>query len=493
MSVCIRPVVCKLPSAMAHRSNQAHPSVSPESKLSQIANYGCAALLSVAGLWLLSACGGGQLSDQERERVAQRTADIVVERMRGGEHQAAAAVPAGAPEDPYRGDRVQVKLDDAPSRGAADALVTVVVFSDFECPFCSRVVPTLEQLMDAHGENLRLVFRHNPLPFHTHAKPAATVAVEAFRQGGNAAFWAMHDRLFANQRQLGDSDLVSHGRALGLDTTRLQQALQNDGHADAIARDQAYAANLGARGTPSFFINGRSLRGAQPFAAFDAMVREEVAYAQQLVAGGLSRADVYQTLMAAAPETPPAAEVAPPAQPPQQARYTIPVPADAPAFGPDNASITVQMFTDFECPFCSRVQPEVERLRGAYPNVRFVFRHYPLPMHTNAPLAHEAAVEVFVQGGADKFWAFHDLLFENQRALQAADLERYAGEVGGVSLRRFRQALTDRRHRARVQQDIDAIQDAGARIGTPSFFINDLLIQGAQPYERFAEAIDAAE
>ena len=122
--------------------------------------------------------------------------------------------------------------------------------------------------------------------------------------------------------------------------------------------------------------------------------------------------------------------------------------------------------------------------------VRFVWRNYPLPFHQDAHLAAEAAMEVFAQRGDAGFWAYHDLLFANQRALGRAQLETYAQQVGGVDMGRFRAALDGRTHQAAVDADIQAVTAAGARIGTPSFFINGRLVQGAQPFEAFRTAID---
>ena len=153
----------------------------------------------------------------------------------------------------------------------------------------------------------------------------------------------------------------------------------------------------------------------------------------------------------------------------------------------------IQEFSDFQCPFCSRVLPTVEQITREYGNrVRIVWRDYPLPFHQQAGPAAQAAREVFAQGGSDKFWAYHDLLFQNQRALERADLERYAQQVGGINMARFRSALDNETHKAAVEADMAAVRTAGARIGTPSFFINGRLLQGAQPFEAFKAAIDRA-
>ena len=124
--------------------------------------------------------------------------------------------------------------------------------------------------------------------------------------------------------------------------------------------------------------------------------------------------------------------------------------------------------------------------------VQFIWRDFPLPFHNNAMPAAEAAAEVMAQGGDAKFWAFHNLLFTNQQTIARADLERFAAQVGGINMARFTAALDNHTHKAAIEADIAAVTAAGAQIGTPSFFINGRLLQGAQPYEQFKAAIDRA-
>lgn len=174
-------------------------------------------------------------------------------------------------------------------------------------------------------------------------------------------------------------------------------------------------------------------------------------------------------------------------------RLRATVPENAPQRGPDDALVTIVMWSDYQCPFCSRVEPTISRIVNEHRNdVRVVWRDNPLPFHQQAGPAAQAAREVHAQGGDEKFWEFHDLLFENQRALERADLERYAQQVGGIDMNRFRQALDNHTHRAAIQADMNAVQEAGARIGTPSSFINGRLLQGAQPFPAFEQAINRA-
>src|SRR5262249_9669297 len=134
----------------------------------------------------------------------------------------AGAVPEGAldgdeqaapPEDVKN---YRVPIGSAPVRGKATALVTMVIFSDFQCPFCARVAPTVKQLSTEYSERLRIVWKNNPLSFHPRAEPAAELALEARAQKGDAGFWAAHDLIFANDGHLDDQDLEGIAKAAGL-------------------------------------------------------------------------------------------------------------------------------------------------------------------------------------------------------------------------------------------------------------------------------------
>lgn len=377
-----------------------------------------------------------------------------------------------------------------PVLGPRDALVTIVVVSDFQCPFCARVQPTLATLRERYGEDVRFVWMNYPLPFHENARPAAIAAHEVFRRGGDDAFWRYHDRLFERQEALSADNLAAWAGELGVDPDHVRRAIADETHAELLRAQEALVVSRGARGTPSFFLNGRLVRGAQPLSVFARVIDEELARARALLDSGVRRRGLYAAAIADGATEPVFLEGAAPEPP--MVRVVIPVPSDAPARGPANAPLTVQMFVDFECPFCRRVQPTLERLMRSYPRrVRWVLRHHPLPFHHRARLAHRAALEVLAQGGVEAFWRYHDRLFAAGDALSRGDLERYASELGGIDLPAFSRALDEGRHDARVQRDIDAVADAGARIGTPSFLLGDRLIQGAHPYETFRDAIEA--
>ncbi|MDH3884489.1 MAG: thioredoxin domain-containing protein, partial [Desulfobacterales bacterium] len=382
---------------------------------------------------------------------------------------------------------------DEPQRGPDDALVTIVELGDFECPFCARVAQTLEQIERRYGDDVRIVWMNLPLPFHKNAKPAATAALEAQAQKGDEGFWAIHDKIFANQSALTADNLEAMAEELGLDPNRLSTALAGDAYAETIARQQSLAEALGARGTPVFFINGRNLRGAQPLTRFTMLIDEELARARALVAQGTPKSKVYETTIAhGITKVQAPAPTAAPAPTPSKV-YDIPLPKNPRSKGPANAKVVIQEFSDFQCPVCRRVLPTLDRVQKEYgKQVRIVYRDYPLDFHRDAHLAAQAAREVFAQKGNKAFWAYHDVLLANQRALSRADLERYARQARGIDMKAFRAALDSGKHKAGVDADMRAIAQAGARIGTPAFFINGkLAIQGAYPFETFQAAIDA--
>src|SRR5467141_3541536 len=158
----------------------------------------------------------------------------------------------------------------------------------------------------------------------------------------------------------------------------------------------------------------------------------------------------------------------------------VEVAATGPSRGPENAPVTIVEFSDFQCPYCGREVPVVERVMKEYDGkVRLVFRHFPLEFH---PFAQKAD-----QGG-EKFWKLHDRMFTNQQKLAVDDLKGYAKEAG-LDSGRFDKCLDSGEKRTLVETDTKAGQEAGVN-GTPAFFVNGVFINGAVPYEQFKDAVD---
>lgn len=230
------------------------------------------------------------LVEQERAAIAALVRDGLPRAAIREEILASAEPPSPRPPSPTGPSgpdpavNYAVPALDRPVLGPRDAKVTVIVFSDFQCPFCARVQPVLKQLREAHPDDVRIVFRNLPLAFHGHARELAklALAVDAMapaRGRTTSKFWRFHDLLF-QRKELGEANWKLFAKRLGLDPKRVEKASGAAAIEAKIVEDEADAKAFGVSGTPSFFVNGRILVGAQPFESFDALVREELAKAQ---------------------------------------------------------------------------------------------------------------------------------------------------------------------------------------------------------------------
>ena len=162
-----------------------------------------------------------------------------------------------------------------PSRGPADAKVTVIEFSDYQCPFCKRAEPTVQALLAKYPTQVRLVYRHMPLDgLHPRARAAAIAAVCAEQQG---KFWEYHDALFQNQQALSDTDLDKYAADLGLDAGKFKTCRQDPATETRVNTDAAAARQAGLTGTPAFFVNGILISGARPIEDFTRWIDQELA------------------------------------------------------------------------------------------------------------------------------------------------------------------------------------------------------------------------
>jgi len=392
-----------------------------------------------------------------------------------------------APEKAYESIAYRVPLGTSPARGPSDAPVTIVEFADFECPFCERVHATVEQLFEKYPGKVRWVMKHNPLPFHPVAIPAAITALEIRRQKGDAAYWQALGLFYAAEALTPDV-LLSVAEQLGLDDKPLLAAFQAETMPAELQADRDLALDLGAQGTPHFFVNGRRLAGAQPYEVFDELVREELAKASERQLQG----DVYSVLQAEA------------AAPPGLVHHNVPPPGpDVPVLGPEDAPVVIQMFSDFECPFCQRVLPTIAALRERYPNkVKLAWRHLPLPFHPHAKQAAAAALEARAQRGDRGFWEMVERLMAMPGVLLAEQGSPVAGELPELSVEflraqakaiglddaKFVAAMNSGAHHDKIAADQQLARKFGVH-GTPSFFINGYALSGAQPLERFERLV----
>ena len=170
---------------------------------------------------------------------------------------------------------VQVGLGTLPPRGDAKAPVTIVIFSDYECPFCKRAEVTVDEVRKTYGNKVRVAHRDFPLSFHQHAQPAAEAARCANAQG---KFWEYHDKVFPST-DLSDEKLKALATEVGLDRAKFDACVKNREFKQAVDKDTAEGSGVGITGTPAFFVNGRMLTGAQPLEKFKELIDQELALA----------------------------------------------------------------------------------------------------------------------------------------------------------------------------------------------------------------------
>jgi protein-disulfide isomerase len=404
--------------------------------------------------------------------------------------------PAGAQAAPAQADKIyRVPVDDLPAIGDARALVTIVAFTDYQCPYCQRAEGTIQQLRKEYGADLRVVVAEAPLPMHDRARPAALAALAAAEQG---AFEPMRARLYAGP--LDDASIERMAGDLGLDVARFD-ADRSGAAATALARSQTLVEHLGVRGTPSFFVNGRRIVGAQPIETFRAVVDERLAAARALAGSGVRPGDAYARTIAngldrvveepANDHGPGCAADGNDCKPGDDddsavgaAVETVPT-VGASARGPSNASITIVEFADYQCPFCARAEATIHAVEQAHPHdVRVVFKNQPLPFHDHARIMAKAALAAEAQG---HFWEMHDRLFDMTGTVDQAALDAVAKQLG-LDVARFDRDMADPATEARIDADQADAKTLGVK-GTPTFFVDGHRVVGAQPAAVLEKAI----
>jgi protein-disulfide isomerase len=396
------------------------------------------------------------------------------------------AKPADAkPSEPKPGkpdpaEHYAVPVDGRPTLGPDDALVTIIEFADFECPYCRKVQPTLDAIVQRYGSNVRVVFRQMPLPMHKNAEQAALASLAAHRQG---KFWEMHALLFAaaEAKTLGNYDDLA--KQLGLDVEKFRRDMADSALADMIDDDEKVAKQFGSGGTPAFFINGRFLSGAQSQSSFEALIDEELAAAaafkkSQKVSGSKLYATMSRSWKTKV-EQPPIAE---------HKREKISV-TGLPVTGQTKKpAITIVGCLDFDCPYCSRGTATIQQLLTTKPyssKTAYHFAHFPLPMHKDAEGAHRAAIAAGEQG---KFWEMHDLLFADKSRRGASEYEAMAQQLG-LDLDKFRADSNSATTTSKLADDKELCTKLGVT-GTPTYFINGRRTRGALPIDMFTEVLD---
>lgn len=333
------------------------------------------------------------------------------------------------------------------SPAPAPVRVEVVLYSDFQCPFCAGLARGFRELHDkgVEGVETDVRFKHFPLDtLHPAARLAHMASLAAAEQG---KFWEMHDLLFAEQSALTRARVTQLASKLELDSARFERDLDSARLKQTIEADRAEGERLGVEGTPTFFINGRGHTGARSY--------EQL---KQLVAGEAAR-----TLALA--------EV-----------------GDGPlSRGAPNAPVTIELFADLQSPVTRSAVAVLEEAMRKYPSkVRVQFRNFPLSFHPQATLAHEAAMAAAAGG---RFWALARFILERTSALREQDLIEEAGRLG-LDKMKFADSLAHHRYAPRVEADVEAGLARGLR-GSPVVFVNGKRIDGVPAAEKIIEYVES--
>jgi len=169
-----------------------------------------------------------------------------------------------------------VEAGNAPSMGGKNAKVTIVEFSDFQCPFCAKGADLLKKIKAKYGDKVKIAFKQFPLPFHNHAEQAAVASLCANEQSANQ-FWKFHDEMFANQDSLDKAGLSKLAQKAGLKVDVFEKCLNDNKHISQVKADMEEGKKVGVKSTPTFFVNGQLISGAQPVEVFAELIDEALA------------------------------------------------------------------------------------------------------------------------------------------------------------------------------------------------------------------------
>jgi len=333
-----------------------------------------------------------------------------------------------------------------PASAAGTDRVEIVLFTDFQCPFCARFAQAFRELQSkgVEGVQTAVQFKHFPLSMHPAAPLVHQAALAAGEQG---KFWEMHDVLFANQSAVGREDLVQHATKLGLDIDRFKKDLDSERLKKLIDADKIEGEKLRVQGTPTFFVNGKEYSGALSYDQLKQVVQRE------------------QLRMRAMAE----------------------IPDNFLSRGPAEAPVTLEFFADLQSPVSRPAVDVLDQIVRRYDStVRIQFRNFPLAFHPQAPLAHEAAMTAASMG---RFWEFARYILDHQDSLREQDLIALAGRVG-LNEAKFAEVLAQHRYSARVNADLEVGARRGIR-GSPVIFVNGNRIDGVPSLEKLIEYVDS--
>jgi protein-disulfide isomerase len=375
----------------------------------------------------------------------------------------------------------------SPARGPDEALVTIVEFADFQCPFTKQAEPVLRRLEARFPNKLRIVWKNYPLSAHPDADAAAQLAGEALRQKGVAGFWQAHDRLLAMSPRVGRAELEGLAREMGLDVVEARKAIATERFRDAVDGDVEALARVGASGTPTFFVNGRMVEG-EGEAELGQAVAEALDEARRAMAPGAPPGRLYDELQKGA------RAVRQPAP-----RVALPDPGRRPARGgPAARAVTVHEFCDLSLARCAWFEPVLRRvLLGYGDEVRLVWWDVGDPQRPESRRARRAALAAAATPGG--FWKMHDAILADLRTddfrppspeKQGLPALREHARRLGIDLATFDYAMSSDEESTAEREVVEQARGLGLRPGT--LVIDGEALSGFDPALLWRQAIDRA-
>jgi len=380
-----------------------------------------------------------------------------------------------------------VPLGTSPVRGPTDALVTIVEFADFQCPYSKQAEPFLRRLEARFPDKLRIAWKDYPSSAHPHADAAAQLAREALRQKGVTGFWQAHDRLLEMSPRVGRADLEVLARELGLDLAEARKAIATERYRDAVDADVEALARVGASGTPIFFVNGRLIEDEGEEELGQA-VAEALDEARRAMVSGAPRGRLYDELLKGA-------RVAGEPKP----RVDLPDPGRRPARGgPAARAIAVHEFCDLSLVRCAWFEPALlTTLQGYGDEVRLVWWDVSDPQRPEATRARRAALAADATPGG--FWRMHDAILTGLRTddlrppppekLGLPALREHARRMG-FDLSTFDYAMASEYETTAEREEVERARGLGLRPGT--LVIDGEVHSGFEPSYLWRKAIDRA-
>jgi protein-disulfide isomerase len=378
---------------------------------------------------------------------------------------APAAAPS-APADPNQIWRATIHDDDA-KKGPDAANVKVVIFGSFGNQETTDFAPALQNIVKDFGDKVQIRYKHKVVPVpHPDAIFAAEIGAAATTQG---KFWPYFDKLIGSA-SLSASAVESAAKEAGVNWARAKAEVDAGKHRTQVYRDSLLASEIAANTYPNIMVNGVRLGAPKTYERLKPIIEEQLKKsAEQAKTMGKTGNALYAEIVKSGKQF---EQMLGPKQ-----NFDI---AGSPILGKPTAKIQVVTFEDFQCPFCSKVGPNLKEFQKRYPNdVAIIYKHMPLDIHDKAQAAAEASMAA-LQQGQDKFWAYHDVLFNNQSALDQDSLVKYA-EQAGLDMAKFKADLEKGAGKNIIARDTQEGGKAGVG-GTPSVYVNGFKYQGPRGY-----------